>query len=137
MVLWTWFLVIGEERVISGTNSGSFDLHIEKIDRNWTIKLPEMDFAIISVVHWFYRKHFLYYNGNIIGCIYSDEPNIKSYSLGFALERIIRLVLNYINDCKGCKGLATLLRTYSPNLSLNGEWVMEHRRKLRQDNASP
>ncbi|KAJ9139640.1 hypothetical protein P3X46_030353 [Hevea brasiliensis] len=122
MVLWTRFLVTGEERVINGTNSGSFDLHLSKIDQNWTSKLPEMDYAIISDVHWFYRKHFLYDNENMIGCIYCGEPNIKSYSLEFALEKITRLVLNYINECKECKSLVTLLRTYSPAHFENGSW---------------
>ncbi|EEF48826.1 conserved hypothetical protein [Ricinus communis] len=123
MVLWTKFLVIEEERVINGTNSGTFDLHLDKIDRNWTSKLPEMDYAIISDVHWFFRKNFLYENGNLIGCIYCSEPNLKSYNLEFAIERIVRLVLTYVSNCKECKaGLLTLIRTYSPAHFENGSW---------------
>ncbi|KDP25126.1 hypothetical protein JCGZ_22661 [Jatropha curcas] len=122
MVLWTRFLITGQERVINGTNSGTFDLHLDKIDRNWTSKLPELDYAIISDMHWFYRKNFLYDNGNIIGCIFCDEPNIKNYNIEFALQRIIRLVLNYINNCKECKDIVTFLRTYSPAHFENGSW---------------
>ncbi|KAG8638230.1 hypothetical protein MANES_14G015700v8 [Manihot esculenta] len=122
MVLWTRFLVMGEERIINGKNSDSFDLHLDKLDKNWTSKLPEMDYAIISDVHWFYRRHFLHDNENMIGCIYCSEPNIKSYTVEFALERVIRLVLNYINECKECKSLVTLLRTGSPAHFENGAW---------------
>ncbi|XP_050224942.1 xyloglucan O-acetyltransferase 3-like [Mercurialis annua] len=123
MVLWTKFLVKAEERVVNGTNSGSFDLHVDKIERNWTSKLPEMDYAIISGVHWLFRKNYLYENGNLIGCIYCNEPDTKSYNLEYGIERITRLVLKYINNCKQCKsGLVTLLRTYSPAHFENGSW---------------
>ncbi|OVA16275.1 PMR5 N-terminal domain [Macleaya cordata] len=122
MVLWTKFLVIAEERVINGSNTGVFDIHLDKIDKNWAQKLPGLDYAIISDAHWFFRKSYLHEGGNIIGCVYCDEQNVTNLGLPFALGRAFRSALEFMNGCKDCNGLVTLLRTFSPAHFENGSW---------------
>ncbi|WCJ36998.1 TRICHOME BIREFRINGENCE-LIKE 22 [Euphorbia peplus] len=123
IVLWSKFLIHGKERVINGSNSGTFDLQLDKLDTNWTTKLPGIDYVVVSGVHWLFRINFLYENNNMIGCTYCNEPNIRSYSIEFVVEKMLRIVLNHINDCKGCNpGLVTLLRTFSPAHFENGQW---------------
>ncbi|KAJ4974064.1 hypothetical protein NE237_007238 [Protea cynaroides] len=122
MILWSKFLVVGEERVINGSLSGVYDLHLDRIDQNWASKLPGVDYAIISDSHWFFRKNYIYEGGKFIGCIFCNEPNITDYGLAFPIRRVFRTVLQYINDSKDCKDLLTLVRTFSPAHFENGSW---------------
>ncbi|KAK8552915.1 hypothetical protein V6N13_055693 [Hibiscus sabdariffa] len=58
-ILWTKFLVHGEERVINGLSSGIFYLHLHKVDEKWSKDLPAIDYIIISDAHWFFRTIYL------------------------------------------------------------------------------
>ncbi|KAJ4960120.1 hypothetical protein NE237_020030 [Protea cynaroides] len=122
MVIWSKFMVVGEERVFNGSPSGAFDLHLDRIDNEWASKLPWLDYAIISDAHWFFRKNYLYEGGKLIGCVFCYEANITDYGLGFAVRRVFRTALQYINNCKDCKDLLVLLRTFSPAHFENGTW---------------
>ncbi|KAI5571891.1 hypothetical protein BDE02_11G125700 [Populus trichocarpa] len=122
MVIWTRFLVLDEERVINGSVTGVFDLHLDKMDKNWANKLPEIDYAILSDAHWFFRKNYLYEKGKNIGCIFCGEPGIKSLDIDSALQMVIKVVLNYINNCKKCRNILTVLRTFSPAHFADGAW---------------
>ncbi|KAK8598350.1 hypothetical protein V6N13_094323 [Hibiscus sabdariffa] len=59
MILWTKFLVHGEERVINGSSSGIFYLHLHKVDEKWSKDLPAIDYIIISDAHWFFQTIYL------------------------------------------------------------------------------
>ncbi|XP_065859520.1 xyloglucan O-acetyltransferase 3-like [Euphorbia lathyris] len=123
VVLWSKFLIHEKERVINGTDSTNFDLQLDKLDTNWTRKLTGVDYLVISDMHWLFRINYLYENGNLIGCTYCNEPNIRAYDIDFVVERMVRLVLNHINDCEECnEGLVTLLRTFSPAHFEYGSW---------------
>ncbi|KAK9272756.1 hypothetical protein L1049_003133 [Liquidambar formosana] len=121
-ILWSKFLLIAEERVINGSSTGVFDMHLDRIDDKWTQKLPGIDYAIVSDAHWFFRKMYLYEGANLIGCVYCSEPNVTDLGLGFALRKAFRGALDYINNCKECKDMVTLLRTFSPAHFENGTW---------------
>lgn len=120
MAFWTEFLVVREERVING--SWVFDIQLDKIDHKWADKLPGVDYAIISDAHWFFRKNYLYEGGNLIGCVFCNEANLTDLGLGYALRKVFRTAFEYINGCKECRGLVTLLRTFSPAHFENGTW---------------
>ncbi|PIA40413.1 hypothetical protein AQUCO_02500247v1 [Aquilegia coerulea] len=120
-VLWTKFLVIAEERVFNGTNTGVYDMHLDRIEKNWTQKLPGADYVIISSGHWFFRQIYLYENGNVIGCVYCDAKNISNVKPSVALGKAFQTSLKYINDCKEC-GKLTLLRTFTPAHFEKGSW---------------
>ncbi|KAI3942691.1 hypothetical protein MKW92_011723 [Papaver armeniacum] len=124
MVCWTKFLVFAEEKEINGsTRDGVFNIHLDRIDDKWAQTLHGLDYAVISVSHWYFRKNYLYEGGQLIGCIYCDEPNVPNLGVSFAIEKAFRLGLRYVNDCKECnKGLVTLLRTYSPSHFEHGSW---------------
>ncbi|GMP30373.1 hypothetical protein CsSME_00005070 [Camellia sinensis var. sinensis] len=123
MILWSKFLIKGEERVINGSNTGIFDLQLDRIDDKWAQKLPNIDYAIISDAHWFFRKLYLYEGNNLIGCVYCNEANVTDHGLGFALRMSFRAALNHINQCGECRSkMVTLLRTFSPAHFENGAW---------------
>ncbi|KAI3954101.1 hypothetical protein MKW98_017925 [Papaver atlanticum] len=123
MVYWVRFLVVAEEIVVNGSATGAFNIHLDKVDNNWDQRLPGLDYAIISDAHWFFRKHYLYEGGKLIGCIYCDEPNVPELGVLFAINKAFGTALKSISDCNGCrKGLLTLLRTFSPAHFENGSW---------------
>nr|XP_027074579.1 protein ALTERED XYLOGLUCAN 4-like [Coffea arabica] len=122
MSLWSRFLVTSSQTIVNGSVTGGFDVHLDKVDDNWAPKLPVVDYAIFSDAQWFLRQNYLYEGGNLIGCIYCQEPNVTDLGPGFAIQRAFRTAFNYINDCKNCFGILTLLRTISPSQFENGTW---------------
>lgn len=122
MNLRTNFLVAGEQRSINGSLSATYNLHIDKVDKNWIPNLPTTDYVIISEGHWFFRPIYLYDGGKIIGCVYCNEPNITNVGVGGAIRLTFRAALAHINGCKECRGLVTVVRTFSPAHFENGTW---------------
>ncbi|KAG6588973.1 Protein ALTERED XYLOGLUCAN 4-like protein, partial [Cucurbita argyrosperma subsp. sororia] len=122
LMLWTKFLVAGEERVVNGTGTGVFDLQFNEIDKSWTQHLPEIDYAILSNGHWFFRVLYLHERNNIPNCIYCSDSNITSHNPDFALRMAFRAAFKYINECKNCGKLVTFVRTFSPAHFENGVW---------------
>ncbi|PIN23554.1 hypothetical protein CDL12_03717 [Handroanthus impetiginosus] len=122
MVFWSQFLVTATERVINGTTTGGFDLHLDKIDTRWSEKLPLMDYAIFSDAHWFFRQNYLYEGGKLIGCIYCQGPNVTDLGPALAIRRAFRAAFQAINNCTNCRKIFALLRTYSPSHFENGTW---------------
>ncbi|GFP98900.1 protein altered xyloglucan 4-like [Phtheirospermum japonicum] len=56
MALWSPFLVSSTERVVNGSATSSFDLHLDRVDPKWSEKLPLIDYAIFSGAHWFFPR---------------------------------------------------------------------------------
>ena len=121
-VLWTKFLTEGEERMINGTASGIYDLQLDKVDDGWAKHLPGLHYAIVSAGHWFFRGLYLHEGDNAVECFYCNEPNVTGHNVEFAVQKSFRATFNYINDCKNCSGLVTLLRTFAPSHFENGGW---------------
>lgn len=124
LVLWTKFLVASRERGLNGSPTGIFDLHIDKVDENWGNKLPtHLDYAVVSDAQWFFRKNYIYQNGQMRGCIHcKDELNIKELGDEFAIGGALRTALSHINSCKYCGDTLTLVRTISPSHFEYGTW---------------
>jgi len=110
--------------MVNNSRSGSFDLHLDRVDEKWAWKLPDLDYAIISAAHWFFRKNYLYNQGKLIGCVYCSEPNVTNFDLQYALRMSFRGALEHISACQECrnKGMVTLVRTFSPAHFENGAW---------------
>ncbi|KAI3861666.1 hypothetical protein MKW98_000618 [Papaver atlanticum] len=123
-VFWTSFLVDGEDKgIINGSTTNVFHIHLDKIDVNWAQKLPGVDYAVISIAHWYFRKNYLYEGGQLIGCTYCNEPDVPDLGIPFAVGKVFEHVLKYINDCKECnEDLLTLVRTFAPAHFENGYW---------------
>ncbi|KAK3183511.1 hypothetical protein Dsin_030797 [Dipteronia sinensis] len=122
-ILWSKFLVHGYERMINGSSSGIFDLHIDKVDDKWARHLPIIDYAIISNAHWFFRPIYLHKNANLIGCVYCNDPNVTKFDVIEAIGMSFRSAFEYISQCEKCNNnLVTLLRTFSPSHFEDGSW---------------
>ncbi|KAL8159759.1 hypothetical protein V2J09_001296 [Rumex salicifolius] len=122
MILWSKFLVGHKERVINGSNSGIYNIHVDRIDEGWAMKVHGLDYLIISSGHWFFRQNYIYKQNKIVGCIYCNEPSIKSLTVTDTLRMSFRAALSYIDGCKGCGDVLTILRTFSPAHFENGAW---------------
>ncbi|KAJ6740666.1 PROTEIN TRICHOME BIREFRINGENCE-LIKE 9-RELATED [Salix purpurea] len=121
-MLWTKFLVSGEERVINGSSSGIFDLYLDKVDENWARELHGLDYVILSDAHWFFRQIYLHRGSNVVACVYCNVANVTDEGVVFALRMAFRAALSHINQCEKCEGIVTLLRTFSPSHFENGSW---------------
>ncbi|KAK4477402.1 hypothetical protein RD792_016623 [Penstemon davidsonii] len=122
MALWSQFLVVANERIINGTSTGGFDLHLDKVDTNWSDKLPSIDYAVFSDAHWFFRQNYLYERDNLIGCVYCQAPNVTDLGPSVAIKRAFETAFKEINNCKNCKKIFTLLRTFSPSHFEGAAW---------------
>ncbi|KAK6155166.1 hypothetical protein DH2020_009414 [Rehmannia glutinosa] len=122
MALWSQFLVASAERIINGSATGGFDLHLDRIDPHWSEKLPSIDYVVFSDAHWFFRQNYLYEGGNLVGCVYCQAPNVTDLGPGLAIRKAFRAAFRAINDCKNCRKIFSLLRTYSPSHFENGTW---------------
>lgn len=122
MLLWSRYLIVGEERMVNGTGSSTFDLQIDKVDDDWAKELPELDYAIISDGHWFFRVMYLHEASKLVGCVSCNQPNITDYGLDSIFRIAFRTAFKYINDCKECKKTVTLMRTFAPAHFENGFW---------------
>ncbi|MED6209145.1 Xyloglucan O-acetyltransferase 4 [Stylosanthes scabra] len=124
MMLWSRFIIVGEEQMVNGSGSGTFDLQLDKVDDDWARELPNLDYAIISGGHWFFRVMYLHEGDNLVGCVYCGQPNVTSYNSDFPLRIAFRTAFNYINNgCKECRNkLVTVLRTFAPAHFENGAW---------------
>ncbi|KZV36146.1 protein ALTERED XYLOGLUCAN 4-like [Dorcoceras hygrometricum] len=122
MTIRSEFLVSASERVVNGSNTGGFHLHLDEIDTNWSEKLPEIDYAVFSDAHWFSRQNYLYERGNLIGCVYCQTPHVTDLGPGLAIRKAFRTAFKRVNSCRNCRRIFSLLRTYSPSHFENGAW---------------
>lgn len=122
MSLWSRFLILGEERMVNGTGSNIFDMQLDEVDDNWVREFPELDYAIVSDGHWFFRVMYLHEAHNLVGCVYCHQPNITHYNIDFPIRMAFRTALKYINSCKKCKRTVTVVRTFAPSHFENGGW---------------
>ncbi|WOL17485.1 hypothetical protein Cni_G26277 [Canna indica] len=136
---WSPFLVRAKEADPNGpTLSGLFNLYLDEADANWTTKITEFDYVIVSVGHWFFRPAMFYENHRIVGCQYcrtsiaTDLPKYYGYRMAF---RTAFRAFNSLADFKG----AVILRTFAPAHFENGLWNQGgdcmRRRPFRRDEA--
>lgn len=123
ILLRTKFLVFGNERVINGSSSSNiFDLHLDKLDESWTKDVQNADYIIFSSGHWFFRPIFLHNDGNLIGCVHCNEPNVTNHDPVGALRLAFRAALRHISSCSGCNAKVVLVRAFSPAHFEQGAW---------------
>uniref|UniRef100_A0A803QLX9 Trichome birefringence-like N-terminal domain-containing protein n=1 Tax=Cannabis sativa TaxID=3483 RepID=A0A803QLX9_CANSA len=115
-------LLSQEKRMVNGTGTSAFDLQLDKVENSWADFLPELDYAIISDGHWFFRVMYLHQGNSLTGCVYCNEPNITKHDISFAVRMAFRTAFDHINACKNCNGLVTLVRTFAPAHFENGFW---------------
>ncbi|KAI9078034.1 hypothetical protein K1719_039959 [Acacia pycnantha] len=123
MSIWSRFLIVGEERTVNGTGTNIFDMYIDKVDPDWANVVPDLDYAVISGGHWFFRAMYLHEADNVIGCVFCQQPNVTDYNIDFALRMAFRGVFNFLNNCQNCKKKTLVFaRTFAPAHFEGGVW---------------
>ncbi|XP_019451649.1 PREDICTED: protein ALTERED XYLOGLUCAN 4-like [Lupinus angustifolius] len=122
MMIWSRFLIVGEERMVNGSGSSIFDIQLDKIDDDWSKPFPDLDYAIISDGHWFFRIMYLHEAGKLVGCLFCPEQNVTHYNSDYILRMAFRAAFKHINRCNKCRKTLTLFRTFAPAHFENGAW---------------
>ncbi|KAG6399387.1 hypothetical protein SASPL_140867 [Salvia splendens] len=120
-VLWSPFLAqaaIFED--IDGVASSEIELHLDKLDKNWTRHYNDLDYMILSSGKWFVKGSIYYENDQILGCHFCPKRNITEVEIKFAYRKVIRNVFSFIIASKH-KGII-FYRTSTPDHFENGEW---------------
>ncbi|KAM0943140.1 putative PC-Esterase [Dioscorea sansibarensis] len=122
MVMWTQFLVQATQRLtINGTATDVFDIHLDKINSEWTNQLPGINFAVIATGNWFIRKTYLHKDDKLLGCTLCSDAKDLGYV--FAIKNALSTTLDFLlSGCKECEGMVTVLRTYTPSHFEHGSW---------------
>lgn len=120
-VLWSPFLAeaaINED--INGVSTREIELHLDKIDRNWTSQYQNMDYVIFSSGKWYIKSAIYYENNAEIGCHACSNRNCTEVGLDLAYRKVLNLVFDHI-VASNHKGM-TFFRTSTPEHFENGEW---------------
>lgn len=120
-VIWSPFLAeaaIFED--MNGVSTSEIELHLDRLDKNWTEQYKNLDYMIFSGGKWFVKSAIYYENNNILGCHYCPKRNITEVGINFAYRKVIRNVFNYIIASKH-KGMM-FYRTSTPDHFEDGEW---------------
>ncbi|CAL9755094.1 unnamed protein product [Musa acuminata subsp. burmannicoides] len=119
---WSPFLVRAHEADPNGpTHTGLFNLYLDERDTNWTTKMTEFDYVIVSAGHWFFRPAMFFEGGQLVGCHYCLAPNVTDLTMYYSYRRAFRAAFRVFNSLEGFRG-TVFLRTYAPSHFENGEW---------------
>ncbi|CAN6201973.1 unnamed protein product [Urochloa humidicola] len=124
MAMWTEFYAHASPVLdAEGKPTPSFDIHLDRLSANWTSRLPELDYAVLSGGNWFFRVNYLWEGGRRVGCVNCREANLTDLGIAHAVRRVVRAALGAVAGCRDCKrGLVTFLRTYTPDHFEHGSW---------------
>ncbi|CAH9141393.1 unnamed protein product [Cuscuta epithymum] len=120
-VIWSPFLAeaaIFED--INGVSSSEIELHLDRLDKNWTQQFDGLDYVMFSSGQWFVKTAVYLKNNTILGCHYCPKRNLTELGFGFAYQEILRTVFNHIISSKH-KG-TVFFRTSTPDHFENGQW---------------
>lgn len=120
-VIWSPFLAeaaIFED--INGVSTSEIELHLDRLDSNWTNLYQNLDYIIFSSGKWFIKTAIYYENTTILGCHYCPKKNLTELGFGFAYRKVLQNVFKFIinSDHKG----TIFYRTATPDHFENGEW---------------
>ncbi|GFP86702.1 protein trichome birefringence-like 23 [Phtheirospermum japonicum] len=121
-VLWSPFLAqaaIFED--INGVSTSEIELHLDKLDKNWTDPYPTFDYTIFSVGKWFTKSAIYYENNIVLGSHNCPKRNLTELGFNFAYRKVIRNVFDYIIESNRNKGMV-FFRTSTPDHFEGGEW---------------
>jgi hypothetical protein len=124
MAMWTEFYAHSVPVLdAEGEPTASFDIHLDRLNTNWTSRLPGLDYAVISGGNWFFRVNYLWEGGRRVGCVNCREANLTDVGIVHAVRRTVRAALEAVARCRDCKSsLVTFLRTYTPDHFEHGSW---------------
>lgn len=120
-VIWSPFLAqatIFEDN--NGVSTSEIELHLDKLDANWTEPYRNMDYVMFSSGKWYVKAAIYYEKDTIQGCHYCPKRNITEVGFDFAYQRVLRNFFNYITESNH-KGMI-FYRTSTPDHFESGEW---------------
>ncbi|KAL2524962.1 Protein trichome birefringence-like 23 [Abeliophyllum distichum] len=121
-VIWSPFLAEASnfEDIVSGVSKSEIELHLDKLDTNWTKLYKSLDYMIFSSGKWFVRSSIYYERNTVLGCHYCPKRNLTELGLDFAYRKVLRNLFDYIvaSNHKG----TIFIRTSAPDHFENGEW---------------
>ncbi|TVU11900.1 hypothetical protein EJB05_45510 [Eragrostis curvula] len=125
MAMWTEFYAHAEPVIdADGKPTASFDIHLGRLNANWTSRLPGLDYAVLSGGNWFFRVNYLWEGGRRVGCVNCREANLTDFGIAYAVRRVVRAALEAVARCEDCnrRGLVAFMRTYTPDHFEHGSW---------------
>lgn len=120
-VIWNPFLLkaaIFED--IYGVSSGEIELHLDKLDTQWTEQYTNFDYVIIAGGKWFLKTAIYYENNTIKGCHYCPGKNLTELGFDHAYRKALQLIFNFFTSSN--HKAHVLFRTTTPDHFENGEW---------------
>ncbi|GFP82551.1 protein trichome birefringence-like 23 [Phtheirospermum japonicum] len=120
-VMWSPFLAqaaIFEDE--NGVSTSEIEVHLDKLDQNWTEPYKHLDYMIFSSGEWFVKTAIYYENNTILGCHYCPKQNLTELGIDSPYRKALRNFFNYIiaSNHKG----TIFYRTSTPDHYENGEW---------------
>lgn len=117
-MFWSPYLVKAEVKDFTRP----FKLFLDEFDENWTTKIIDYDYVIISAGHWFNRPTYFHEKGKLVGCLYCPQSDNLTYLTSYySYQRAFRTAFKAINSIESFKGV-TFFRTFSPAHFEGGSW---------------
>ncbi|CAA3010259.1 trichome birefringence-like 23 [Olea europaea subsp. europaea] len=106
--------------IVTGASTSEIELHLDKLDTNWTKLFKSWDYVIFSFGKWFIRSSIYYEKNTGLGCHYCPKRNLTELGIDFAYQKVLRNLIDYIvtSNHKG----TIFYRTSAPDHFENGEW---------------
>lgn len=105
---------------INGVSSSEIELHLDRLDKNWTQQFNGLDYVVFSSGLWFMKPAVYIKNGTLIGCHHCPKRDLKELGFGFAYGEILRNLFNRVVSSKH-RGMV-FFRTSTPDHFENGQW---------------
>ncbi|KAL1220726.1 Protein trichome birefringence-like 25 [Cardamine amara subsp. amara] len=121
-VIWSPFLVKAETfENMNGVSFSDIQLHLDKLDHDWTDQYINFDYVIISGGKWFLKTSIFHENNTVTGCHYCQgKNNLTELGYLYSYRKALQLVLNFVAEPK--HKAQVLFRTTTPDHFENGEW---------------
>ncbi|KAH7656078.1 PC-Esterase protein [Dioscorea alata] len=121
-IFWSPFLVKTKQPAYEAPSlDHMWKLYLDETDENWTSKIDNFDYLIISGGTWFTRPLLFYEKRQVIGCQYCDIKNFPKIHVSYFHRMAFRTALQGINKSPSYRG-TTIVRTISPPHFENGAW---------------
>ncbi|KAM7261232.1 hypothetical protein ACFE04_026707 [Oxalis oulophora] len=120
-VIWAPYLLksaIFED--INGVSSAAVQLHLDKLDENWSDQFKNFDYVLIAGGKWFLKTAIYYEENKVVGCHDCAGMNLTDLGFDYAYRKALRLALNFIT--KSDHKAFVFFRTFTPDHFENGEW---------------
>ncbi|KAF6140927.1 hypothetical protein GIB67_042340 [Kingdonia uniflora] len=119
--LWSPFLIKADVfEDVNGVASSDIQVHLDKLDENWTNQYQRFDYMVVASGKWFLKTSYYYENNAITGCHNCPGKNFTDIGFDSVYRKSLQLVLNYFASSN--HKATILFRTATPDHFEDGEW---------------